>query len=68
MKLFRHKFNMNSKMLLSLLFLMTISFSSFAQDDCATATSIGTLPNPANCGVPAAQDGSGTPVKEGRIL
>jgi len=60
MKLFRQKTLINSKTLFSLLFFAMISFTSFAQDDCSTATSIGTLPDPDGCN--GMSTGDGTPV------
>ena len=48
------------KRLFSLVLLLMISLSSFGQDSCATATSLGTLPTPATCSF--GSGGGGTPV------
>ena len=39
-----------------------IGFSQVANDDCSNALSLGTLPNPANCGNGPNNDGQGDPV------
>jgi gliding motility-associated-like protein len=50
----------NYMFLFSLFAFMMVSLPSFGQDDCSTATSIGTLPDPDGCN--GANTGDGTPV------
>jgi hypothetical protein len=45
-----------------LLFLNLCLYSQVVNDDCANATPLGNLPNPANCGPAPSQNGLGAPV------